>query len=276
MGSPPGVRLDHLVILVRDLLTAVDGYRRLGFTVTPGGRHADGATHNALIVFDDDTYLELVAFTNRWTLTRLRLLRRLGLLNRFVPTEPSFGCRLRRRGAEHEGLVDFALIPEDAARQIAEARVRGLTIDGPLPGGRVRPDGQQVAWQFGFPHDQRLPFLCADTTPRELRVPGGRMRTHANGALGVASVAWCVDDVAETARRYAALVGAEPDVSPDPAGRSTATVKLDTTSIVLTETGSQEAGRPCVHLRTTAGPAHSLDPTLTGGIEIDFVSDDPR
>jgi len=55
-------RLDHLVILVRDLDRAIRDYETLGFTVTPDGEHADGLTSNALIPFKDGSYLELVAF----------------------------------------------------------------------------------------------------------------------------------------------------------------------------------------------------------------------
>ena len=57
-------RLDHLVIVVRDLEGAVRGYEGLGFAVTPGGEHADGLTRNALIPFKDGSYLELVAFVD--------------------------------------------------------------------------------------------------------------------------------------------------------------------------------------------------------------------
>src|SRR5439155_691104 len=55
-------QLDHVAMVVRDLDSATDDYRRRGFTVTPGGEHADGLTHNALIPFADGSYLELVAF----------------------------------------------------------------------------------------------------------------------------------------------------------------------------------------------------------------------
>ena len=55
-------RLDHLVVLVRDLDRAIRDYETLGFTVTPDGEHADGLTSNALIPFKDGSYLELVAF----------------------------------------------------------------------------------------------------------------------------------------------------------------------------------------------------------------------
>src|SRR5918998_5896519 len=56
------VELDHFVIVVADLDRAIEDYAALGFTVTPGGVHADGRTHNALVPFADGTYLELIAF----------------------------------------------------------------------------------------------------------------------------------------------------------------------------------------------------------------------
>jgi catechol 2,3-dioxygenase-like lactoylglutathione lyase family enzyme len=53
--------IDHVVILVEDLDEGVRQYRDLGFTVTPGGKHPR-FTHNALVSFDDGSYLELIAF----------------------------------------------------------------------------------------------------------------------------------------------------------------------------------------------------------------------
>ena len=54
--------LDHVVIHVADLDAAIADYASLGFNVQRGGTHADGATHNALIVFADGSYIELIAF----------------------------------------------------------------------------------------------------------------------------------------------------------------------------------------------------------------------
>jgi hypothetical protein len=54
--------IDHLVVAVPDLASAMKTYRDLGFTVTPGGRHPGVGTDNALIPFRDGAYLELVAF----------------------------------------------------------------------------------------------------------------------------------------------------------------------------------------------------------------------
>ena len=53
--------IDHLVVVVPDLDTAIANYTALGFTVVPGGRHPIGS-HNALIAFEDGAYIELLAF----------------------------------------------------------------------------------------------------------------------------------------------------------------------------------------------------------------------
>src|SRR4030088_924396 len=54
--------LDHVVLVVLDLAAAVADHRARGFTVTPGGEHAGGLTHNALVGFQDGSYLEIIAF----------------------------------------------------------------------------------------------------------------------------------------------------------------------------------------------------------------------
>ena len=53
--------IDHLVIAVNDLDQAANDYRQLGFTVVPGGKHPVGS-HNALVAFEDGSYLEIIAF----------------------------------------------------------------------------------------------------------------------------------------------------------------------------------------------------------------------
>ena len=183
--------LDHVVIAVADLGKAVEDYRALGFTVTIGGRHPGRTSHNALVVFEDDSYLELIAWQ-----------------------EPGTAERWYNEHALHgDGLMDFALVPEDVARAVEEARARGLVLNGPMDGGRVRPDGRQVKWQTGRQTTFDLPFLCGDVTPRELRVPAGDARRHANGALGVARVAVAVTDLKASLLRYRILLGVGPGES---------------------------------------------------------------
>ena len=203
--------IDHIVILVDDLAAAAADYTALGFTVTPGGEHTGGATHNALVVFADDAYLELIAFKR-----------------------PAPEHHWYRHHALGEGLIDFALLPTAIEADLAAARERGLAIEGPVPGGRLRPDGQQVEWQTGRAMTPDLPFLCGDVTARVLRVPDGAARAHANGVSGIAGLTVAVADLGASVARYRALLGtAEREgAQPDLAERS-AVFALSDTAITL-------------------------------------------
>ena len=174
-------QLDHVVLVARDLNSAIADHRRRGFTVTPGGEHADGATHNALITFADGSYLEIVAFrdiaralTHRWW----------------------------KIAADGGGLADFALLSDDlAADSLALA---DLVKTPPKDGGRIRPDGVELKWRTAV-LKAPLPFVIEDITARELRVPGGAAAEHANGATGIAAVVIGALDVADVEWRYATL-----------------------------------------------------------------------
>ena len=180
------MRLDHVVIAVADLERAIGLWTQAGFTVVPGGRHPGRNTRNALIVFEDGAYLELISYA--------------------VPSPDERWWR--ELDAHGDGLVDFALLPQDLPGAIAQAQARGLTdIRGPLPGSRDRPDGVHLAWQTARQAHHDLPFLCADLTPRALRVPEGAVRRHRNGARGIAEITVAVNDVQVSLSRYRALLG---------------------------------------------------------------------
>lgn len=178
--------LDHVVVAVHDLDIAIANYRAAGFTVQAGGKHPGRTSHNALVVFQDGAYIELIAWTSP------------------APSE-----RWWRDLQEHgEGFVDFALLPRSTTAALAAAQARGLhTLVGPVEGGRIRPDGVPLQWQTARHQTPDLPFLCGDITPRSLRVPEGDVRQHANGALGIAGLDIVVDDLDAAAVRYRALLG---------------------------------------------------------------------
>ena len=174
-------QLDHVVLVVRDLLAATADHRRRGFTVTPGGQHADGVTHNALITFVDGTYLEIVSFrdparalTHRWW----------------------------KIAADGGGFADFALLSDGLNADAAA--LAELVKTPPKEGGRIRPDGVELKWRTAV-LKAPLPFVIEDLTPRELRVPGGAAAEHANGATGIAAVVLGAVDISEVEWRYAAL-----------------------------------------------------------------------
>ena len=200
-----GFRIDHVVILVDELAGAVDDYRKLGFTVTPGGEHPAWGSHNALIGLADGSYIELIAFRGRASdlgerASKEALADRLQLKGR-SPVQ----CRVLAWQAPMEGLVDFALLSADIERDIVRARQQGLQIEGPLPGGRTRPDGLDVRWQLGIPRTYDVPFLCGDVTPRCLRVSGAEACRHANGVIGIDHVSVVAVDLDATVMRYRAL-----------------------------------------------------------------------
>jgi catechol 2,3-dioxygenase-like lactoylglutathione lyase family enzyme len=187
--------LDHIVIAVANLDQAVADYRALGFTVYPGGVHHGGVSHNALVIFADGSYFELISYL-----------------------KPAPDVRWwKLMSSAGEGLVDFALCPENATRDATAARARGLALDGPIDGGRLRPDGVRLDWQIVRPHTNDLPFWCGDVTPRNLRVPEGDMRKHENGVTGISRVVVAVSDLAASKARYRALLGSEPDEAPNDA-----------------------------------------------------------
>ena len=180
--------LDHLVIAVSDLPRAIADYTALGFTVLEGGRHPGRPTHNALVVFEDGSYLELIAWHSP------------GL------DDDRWWQWLKGHG---EGLVDVALHPDDVARVVARAKAGDVALGGPYDGGRARPDGEILQWQTARHITPDLPFLCGDITPRHLRVQEGEVRRHANGVTGVASVTLVVEDLNRTLARYRILLGEE-------------------------------------------------------------------
>ncbi|MDQ2809182.1 MAG: VOC family protein [Chloroflexota bacterium] len=241
------IGIDHIVILVPDLTQAEQDYTALGFTVTPGGEHAGGLTHNALIALADGSYLELIAFRDTDPLPPAlsakgkadlealahpekakmeavapvvaldgageKIARRSHAPLR-TPQSAGLAALTRRwmaRRAMGAGLLDYALLPTAINEDVAEAQARGMTLDGPTPGSRVRPDGQTVAWQTAIPSTSDLPFLCADLTERDLRVPPGAAREHANGVTGVAEITIAVQDRTASTARYHTLLDLEPE-----------------------------------------------------------------
>jgi hypothetical protein len=153
--------LDHVVYVARDLAEAVKDHERNGYTVTPGGEHAGGVTHNALVCFADGSYLELVGFrkpdpTHRWW-----------------------------SHAMDGRFADFAVLSDDLAQDASA--LEDLVVREAAEGGRTRPDGVSLRWRVAFLRAP-LPFVIEDLTPRDLRVPSGDATRHPNGVTGIGSL----------------------------------------------------------------------------------------
>lgn len=239
--------IDHIVILVDDLDTALTQYRDLGFTVNPGGRHPRG-THNALVTFQDGSYLELIAF---W--------------------EPDYAeHRWHRHLAVRRGLIDFALGSDRLAADVTALSARGLRYTGPHDGARKRHDGVELVWKVAASEDEGalLPFLIEDVTRRELRVPADAA-IHANGVLGVERIVIAVDDLAAATRQYGVLLGSDPIAdNGDGSGKSaaTATFQSGPHRIELRQTQPDGSGSS-----QAEGPSAAV---LSGSRELDIRPED--
>jgi len=181
------LRIDHAVINTDDLDRTIAEWRARGFTVEPGGTHPRGSV-NALILFADGAYIEIIAFP--------------------VPQPDFFWWRVLQ--ADGPGPIDLALLPEDLDKVLLQANAAGLGYEPPQDGGRKRPDGETLIWRTARPAQTDLPFFCFDETKRELRVPPAPR--HANGATGFSGISIAVDDLAASTKRWEALTGTQATV----------------------------------------------------------------
>lgn len=189
-------QIDHVVVVVNDLTQTIRDYSDLGFTVKPGGEHAHRGTHNALITFQDGSYVELIAFLRTPTVQD----------NRWWD--------FLQAG---EGLVDYALNADDLPAELDRLKSAGMTVTGPTDGGRIRPDGKRVAWRIGRVRADEaghLPFIIDDVTEHELRVPGGDAAVHPNGVIGIERMTVAVPSRAAATPAYQTLLG-NPAGDPD-------------------------------------------------------------
>jgi catechol 2,3-dioxygenase-like lactoylglutathione lyase family enzyme len=252
--------VDHLVIAVNDLEAAKTSYTALGFTVVEGGRHTGIGTYNALVAFEDGSYLELIAFyeprdDHRW----------------FAPLQKG------------QGLVDFCLQTDDLPADTAALRRAGVDIGEPEKRDRKRPDGVQVRWVFSLArgaHRGVAPFIIADETGRDERVP--RQRTHANGVTGVGTVTVAVDDVATVRRWYADVLGRpgrdvqRPDLQAAGARFAIGPATLDLVAPAagtgpIAEWLRTRGPSPfAATLKTRSGPKGALDAARTHGARLAF------
>lgn len=190
------LRFDHAVILVNDLEQAIADYKTLGFNVFFGGEHAGGLTHNALIVFQDGTYLELLAPT------------RPNLLNQIDPNDRTNFLFMFERG---EGFGGYALLSQKLEDDVAGMEHRGLKVQLRPPGGRARPDGEELRWRSAMLDGSMTPFFIQDDTPRQLRVTNDPdLRRQPNGVSGIAGIMIPYSELNNGVKLYSTILGNPP------------------------------------------------------------------
>ncbi|KAF4604263.1 hypothetical protein EYR40_001444 [Pleurotus pulmonarius] len=213
MSSTSTNTIDHIVHLSHPgaLDETISRFRELGFNVIPGGTHADGLTSNALVIFEDGTYLELLNFVKPAA--------------SYPPGSPEREKRDSHPWApKNPGWIDFAFLGTGKDKhsggsgvisEIINARSNDVRYLDEVAGGRETPAGKILKWLITSPAKQHgrgvLPFFCGDVTPREWRVPVTQENTaHPNTAKGVAYIVLLVsnDDLTLLSRQVTTIIGA--------------------------------------------------------------------
>ncbi len=186
--------VDHLVILVRDLETARNTYRRLGFTLTERAEHSPRmGTANTCVMFGRD-YLEL--------LTVVR------------PTDMNLVWRQALDKGDGPSVVALAT---GNAEQVFRALGRaGIAAEPPVHFSRETRMGTAKFSIARFPPDATpaIPmFACQHHTPELVWRP--EWRDHDNGALGIATVSAVANRPADLESAYQKVFGADRVDTPD-------------------------------------------------------------
>jgi catechol 2,3-dioxygenase-like lactoylglutathione lyase family enzyme len=182
-------RIDHVMICVPDLATAIEAYTRIGFDVRPGGVHTGRGTENA-IAFNAEDYVELMAVRDR---------------AEYQTASPDGGLLdfLARGG----GFRYVAVQSDDLAADVAAMRGRGVDVSAVADGERRTPAGQLLRWKAARlgPANPLPIFFIEHLTPlAERRGSAGR---HPNGIERVDRVYVAVTDVAAAAAVYSRVLG---------------------------------------------------------------------
>ncbi len=203
--------LDHMLIGVRDLSKTARAYNRLGFKVTPEGRHPGRGTHNRLVVFGPE-YLELISIHDS--------------------TQGLFRPNLAPFLESREGLFIFAMGTADIDAIYTEMQARDVAAKAPEAGSRHAEDGSTAySWiqmeiaEDAVPGSQT--FAIQHENLFEGRYPEPPNATdHPNGVTGIHHLALAVHDADAAAQTWTRAFGLAP-MAKAPDTPATRRVRLD-------------------------------------------------
>jgi hypothetical protein len=182
--------IDHVIVGIRDLERARSSWGRLGFTLSPRGRHIGQGTANYCIMFPTD-YIEL-----------------LGIVDASDSVE-----RLETFLRWREGLMAAAFAPAGTAeearaallrRHLHPSELRPLARQIELPEGAATPRFSLMS----LPPDETPgldSFLCGQLTPELMRRP--EWLVHPNGANGLRALHILVESTIPLLPAYDRLLG---------------------------------------------------------------------
>lgn len=177
------LNFDHVVVVVSDLERAMEQFRALGFTVGLGG--TNGPTHNALIAFQDRTYVELISTRSALMRNIFCFLYRTKLLYLFKPIMSPLSFRFMCWLGGPTGIRDWCIKVEQLKNIVDCLSANNARMSAVEKFTRTKPNLETAEWLLAAPSELRLPFFIQDITDTSIRIPDGDIANHNNGCIGI-------------------------------------------------------------------------------------------
>lgn len=171
-------KIDHILIAVDNLDSAIVEYKNYGFTVIYAGSSKDAL--NALIFLRDGTAIELIGkdrFPHIFTfLNNIRFTRLFGIMKDRISAFRDIPV----------GLFNYSLYTEDLHLTYKYLKFNGLKVAKPVSFTRQREDLINIKWELIglFPND--LPFFIGNYSPS--RLSDTSFIIHKNHAVAIDSL----------------------------------------------------------------------------------------
>jgi hypothetical protein len=197
------LNLDHVVVVVSDLERAMDQFRALGFTVSLGG--TNGPTHNALIAFQDRTYIELISTRSALMRGILCFLYRTKLFYLFQPIMSPLSFRFICWLGGPTGIRDWCIKVGRLENIVDCLSTNNARMSAIVKFTRTKPNLEIAEWLLAAPSEQRLPFFIQDVTDTSIRIPVGDLTNHNNGCIGMSRLLLNAEIYSSMTEKFAVL-----------------------------------------------------------------------
>ncbi len=231
---------DHIVLNVHDLDKAIMDFESAGFKVIPGGIHGGGLSKNALVVFKDDSFIELFALTGSWKIKLIKCLKKLKFFKQYQYSKKwGLAYRFYTRAMElRPGITDICFLSDDYTGDHQRINDQGIFLTKTLSARRIKPGSGIVKWEMAVPFISEFPFFrSAYQPPRELE-SGDTI--HPNGVIGINKVTAVVLDYKDMSSKYETFLGQRPATTSDKEGSRTR-FNLKNTAIDLVKASDAES-----------------------------------
>ena len=193
---------DHLVHYVEEPHDVIPYLNQKGIHAVEGGKHGNRPTYNTLSYFDL-SYIEFIGTSNRQALEKIDH-------PRFSNIETIINDQYK------EGFVRFVVRTNNIEASAEHFRSKGLSVIGPIPLSRKRPDGTLLEWKLLYiGHEDehlQLPYIIewgeSDEERRAELIDHHTIVEHPSGAT-LSNVIFAVHHVDDVIEKWSDWLGLE-------------------------------------------------------------------